>query len=152
METHTIQTVSQNNAAAAGALTEAVPATSGSSASASTLDHWVSLLGGMQGIIDSGIWFVAGFGVGYLIKRYTKLLCSGMAGAVLIGLACWYLGIITVHRDVLYSLCGIQKTAGQTSPHLAEICHMLKAHAFIWGAGLVGFLMGHIAGGSRATN
>lgn len=109
------------------------------------MDYWVKMFGRGGKIFFIGCWALLGILTGYLVKRYARAMITIAIGSICVGAICEHLGLITFNWDVLRQLCGgsLNQTFSGSAMHLLEL---IKQNALVYGAGLVGFIVGHMLG------
>lgn len=110
------------------------------------IQYWQKMLGGSGGMIFiATVWFAAGMGIGYIVKRYARTMVTVGIGAICIGAVCEQLGIISVHGDALRQLFGGSLNQSISSSATQLFC-LIQKNALVYGAGLVGLIVGHMMG------
>ncbi len=109
------------------------------------MDYWVKMFGDGGKFFFIGCWALLGMVTGYLVKRYARAMITIAIGSLCVGAICELLGLITFNWDVLRQLCGgsLNQTFSGSVMHLLEL---IKQNAILYGAGLAGFIVGHILG------
>jgi len=113
-----------------------------------TIDRWTALFG-MAGKIAflGGVAFV-GAVAGYLVKRYAKAIVTIAIGSLCVGAACEFFGFITIHWEMFNQALagGVGQSLSGVMTHLMLL---VKKNAFVYAAGLIGFIIGHMLGHAR---
>lgn len=95
-----------------------------------------------QKMIECGIYFLVGFGLGFLIKKYSNFLYA--AAVTIVGITLLhYLGFITiaVHTDRLQSVLGIEFSCVQ-SDMPSHCMEWVKMNIVLVVSLVVGFIIG----------
>lgn len=110
------------------------------------LKKWSHNIGGSSAeAIHAALYFVLAFGLGFLLKKYFKYLISGFLIAIFAIKVLEYNKILTIDWGAIKTLSGVGSTADLNTKVHALIAWG-KANIFLFGASLIGILLGYRLG------
>jgi len=104
--------------------------------------YWLDKVGGTDGLVLLGCWFVLGLVSGYLVKRYSRLVLLVIAAVFTVGACAEYAGVISIHWEVVRGLLG-DHAAGQSVYSVPYLIGVVRENSGVVAVSLMGFIIGH---------
>ena len=110
------------------------------------IKKWSEQIGGSSAeAVEAAIYFCLAFGIGFLLKKYFKLLIACTVVTIFVVLAMEYLKFIAIDWQALKAAAGI--TPGMSiNMVITNFFDWIKAHILLFVASVVGVLIGYKLG------
>lgn len=110
------------------------------------LKKWSHDIGGSSAeAVHAAMYFVIAFGFGFLLKKYFKYLFAGLVIAVIAIAFLEYSKMLTIDWAAIKATTGINTTADLNTLASSSVA-WVKANIFLFGASIIGLLLGYRLG------